>query len=149
MGKEDIVIILSGGFDPVHKGHIRMFKAAKEFPATVVVGLNSNEWLIRKKGKPFMDWEERKEILDSMSYIDTVLAFDDKDDSACDLIRQVKESYLDCSDVRLCFGNGGDRTNSNSPEVDYCNKNEIELLWGVGGGKIQSSSDLIKKTNEK
>ena len=146
---KNTIIILSGGFDPVHKGHVRMFKAAKEFPATVVVGLNSDEWLIRKKGQPFMDWEERKEILDSMSYIDSVFAFDDRDDSACDLIRKVKELHLNSPEIRLCFGNGGDRTNSNSPEVDFCNKNEIELLWGIGGGKIQSSSDLIEKSNNK
>ena len=146
---ESTVIILSGGFDPVHKGHVRMFKAAKEFPAIVIVGLNSDEWLIRKKGQPFMDWNERKEILDSINYIDNVLAFNDKDDSACHLIQKVKESHDNSSDIRVCFGNGGDRTNTNSPEVDYCNKNGIELLWGIGGGKIQSSSDLIEKSNKK
>ena len=148
MKKENSIIILSGGFDPVHKGHVRMFKAAKEYPARVIVGANSDEWLIRKKGKPFMDWNERKEILDSMKYIDQVLSFNDKDDSACDLIRKVKELYSASPGVELYFGNGGDRTDSNSPEVDYCNKNGIELLWGVGGGKIQSSSDLIKKSNK-
>ena len=95
-----------------------------------------------------MDWDERKEILDSMKYIDQVLSFNDKDDSACDLIRKVKKIYSASPGVELYFGNGGDRTDSNSPEVDYCNKNGIELLWGVGGGKIQSSSVLIKKLNE-
>ena len=142
------VIILSGGFDPVHKGHIRMFKAAKEFPATVIVGLNSDEWLIRKKGQPFMNWDERKEILESISYIDRVCEFNDKDDSACDLIQKVESLYENTPEYKLCFGNGGDRTNENSPEVNYCNKNGIELFWGVGGGKIQSSSELIEKSNK-
>ena len=143
------VIILSGGFDPVHKGHIRMFKAAKQFPAAVIVGLNSDEWLIRKKGQPFMDWGERKEILKSVSYIDDVLRFDDKDDSACHLIQKVESLYENAPEYKLCFGNGGDRTNENAPEVNYCNKNGIKLLWGLGGGKIQSSSELIEKSDNK
>jgi len=145
---KDSIIILSGGFDPVHRGHIRMFKDAKAFPAKVIVGLNSDRWLIRKKGKPFMDWDERNEILGVMSCIDTIFPFNDDDDSACDLIRKVKEVHADSPGVKLFFGNGGDRTDGNSPEVDYCNKNGIELLWGVGGGKIQSSSDLIKNSKK-
>ena len=68
----ETIIILSGGFDPVHKGHIRMFKAAKAFPAKVIVGLNSDSWLIRKKGKPFISFNERKEILESIRFIDSV-----------------------------------------------------------------------------
>ena len=142
------IIILSGGFDPVHKGHIRMFKAAKNFPATVIVGLNSDLWLTRKKGKPFMPWDERKEILEAMSYIDSVYSFNDDDDSACDLIRCVLEENKEDKDIKIYFGNGGDRTNMNSPEVDYCNKNNIDTLWGLGGEKIQSSSDLIKGSQE-
>ena len=143
------IIILSGGFDPVHKGHVRMFKAAKEFPAIVIVGLNSDDWLIRKKGKPFMNWDERKEILEVMSCIDFVYSFDDSDDSACDLIKKVNEEYKDKGEFKLYFGNGGDRTDDNSPEVDFCNENKIEMLWGIGGGKIQSSSDLIKNSQKK
>ena len=145
---EKTIIILSGGFDPVHKGHIRMFKAAKAFPAMVAVGLNSDLWLTRKKGKPFISWDERKEILEAMSCIDYVYSFDDKDDSACDLIRCVVEENKNEDNLKIYFGNGGDRTNKNSPEVDYCNENNIETLWGLGGGKIQSSSDLIKDSKK-
>ena len=142
------IIILSGGFDPVHKGHIRMFKAAKEFSATIIVGLNSDSWLTRKKGKPFMFWDERKEILEAISFIDSVYSFNDDDDTACDLIRDVVEQNKDEDNLEIYFGNGGDRTESNSPETDYCHKNNIEILWGVGGGKIQSSSDLIKNSKK-
>jgi len=142
------IIILSGGFDPVHKGHVRMFQEAKAFPATVIVGLNSDSWLIRKKGKPFMHWDERKEILEAMSCIDYVYNFNDEDNSACDLIRCVFEENKQDKDIKIYFGNGGDRTAENSPEVDFCNENNIDILWGVGGGKIQSSSDLIKGSKE-
>jgi len=138
------IIILSGGFDPVHIGHVRMFQAAKAFPATVIVGLNSDSWLQRKKGKPFMPWDERKVILDAMSCVDSVRDFNDDDESACDLIRQILEENKEQSSIKIFFGNGGDRTSTNSPEVDFCNDNNIDILWGVGGGKIQSSSDLIK-----
>ena len=134
------IIILSGGFDPVHKGHVRMFKAASEY-GDVVVGANSDDWLIRKKGKFFMPFLEKKEILESIKYIDSVLAFDDSDDSAYQLIKDVKSHYG--NDVELYFGNGGDRTNETTPEIEYCEKNNIGLIWDLGGGKIQSSSDLL------
>ena len=120
------LIILSGGFDPVHKGHVRMFQAAKEFPAYVIVGLNSDAWLKRKKAKPFMNWEERNEILSAMRYIDEVRSFNDSDNSACDLIKSIKEEYKD-ADIKIYFGNGGDRTSSNSPEVDFCRDNNISI----------------------
>ncbi len=145
----DRIIILSGGFDPVHKGHIRMFKAAKEFPSTVIVGANSDNWLIRKKGSAFMAFEERREILESIKFIDEVCSFNDDDDSACELIRLVNERYQSKDGISICFGNGGDRTNTNSPEVNFCINNQIELLWGLGGDKIQSSSDLISKSKNK
>ena len=140
------IIILSGGFDPVHIGHIRMFKAAKEMWGTVIVGVNSDLWLSRKKGKPFMLESERIEILKSIKYIDSTLSFNDSDDSACDLIQKVIQIY-NKDDVEIFFGNGGDRTSETTPEIEFCNKNNIKMLWDIGGGKIQSSSDLI--TNSK
>ena len=87
MNREDWiknVIIVSGGFDPVHKGHIRMFREAANFGANVIVGLNSDEWLTRKKGKPFMGWEERAEILECCKFINQVIPFYDSDDTAND-----------------------------------------------------------------
>ena len=94
------IIVLSGGFDPVHKGHIRMFKAAKETNSEVIVGVNSDQWLSRKKGKPFMNEAERIEILESCRYIDSVINFDDSDNTACDLIRKVISVYKN-KDVKI------------------------------------------------
>ena len=159
------IVILSGGFDPVHIGHVRMFREASQLGHYVIVGLNSDDWLTRKKGKPFMPWEERKEILESMRYINQVLPFDDSDDTACDLIRRVHSlydgeehehnysdlghaGYTDYHDIY--FANGGDRKVDNVPEVPVCKELDVTMLWGVGGGKIQSSSWLIgEKTSKK
>jgi len=139
------IIVLSGGFDPVHVGHMRMFEDAKKYGADVIVGVNSDEWLTRKKGAPFMNFDERTEILRGVKYIDLVLSFNDDDNSACNLIKKVQEIYKK-EDVKIFFGNGGDRTNKTTPEIDYCNQENVEMLWGVGGGKIQSSSELIAKS---
>ena len=136
------VIIVSGGFDPVHKGHIRMFREAANLGAQVVVGLNSDEWLTRKKGKPFMEWDERAEILESCKFINQVIPFDDSDDTANDAIKQVCSLYGDF-DVNVYFANGGDRGKGNVPELDVCKDLKVVMLWGIGGGKIQSSSWLI------
>ena len=136
------IIILSGGFDPVHKGHIRMFKASKII-GEVYVGLNSDKWLLRKKNKFFMSFKERKEILESIKYIDLIYKFNDDDDSACNLISIINKDYK--NKCNIFFGNGGDRTNETTPEVEFCTKNNIEMIWGLGGGKIQSSSELLKK----
>ena len=135
------VIIVSGGFDPVHKGHIRMFREAANLGANVIVGLNSDEWLTRKKGKPFMKWEERAEILESCKFVNQVIPFDDSDDTASNVIERVHLMYS--SDYNIYFANGGDRKLGNVPELDTCKKLEVIMLWGIGGGKIQSSSWLI------
>ena len=151
------VIIVSGGFDPVHKGHIRMFREAANLGANVIVGLNSDEWLTRKKGKPFMKFYERKEILEGIKYISSVVKFDDSDDTACSLIHQVRTTYnggmfnhdyqdknpTGRNDYQIYFANGGDRTKGNTPEMSTCKELDVVMLWGVGGGKVQSSSWLI------
>ena len=136
------VIIMSGGFDPVHKGHLRMFREASWLGHQVIVGLNSDDWLTRKKGKPFMDFKERKEILEGFKYINQVLAFDDKDETANDIIKQICSLYRNF-DVNIYFANGGDRTSDNVPEMKVCDELGVEMIWGIGGGKIQSSSWLI------
>jgi len=133
-------IAVSGGFDPVHVGHLRMFQAAHINGLTehgvvdVVVILNSDEWLIRKKGFVFMPFEERKEILLGFSSVCDVVEVDDSDDTVCEALRMIKPNF---------FGNGGDRKSDNVPEIDLCQKLGIELVWNLGGDKIQSSSDLV------
>ena len=144
MNKEDWiknVIIVSGGFDPVHKGHIRMFREASYLGAQVIIGLNSDEWLSRKKGKPFMSWSERAEILESCKFVDQVWSMIDDDDTASDIIKQVAKTYKD-KDVNIYFANGGDRKKGNVPELDVCKDLGVVMLWGIGGDKIQSSSNL-------
>jgi len=151
------IIVLSGGFDPVHKGHLRMFREASWLGHQVIVGLNSDEWLSRKKGKPFMEFEERKEILEGFSYVNQVLPFNDSDDTASDLIKRVHTLYnsdahtheysdLDHAGMldyyQIYFANGGDRTTENVPEMSVCKDLDVTMLWNIGGGKIQSSSWL-------
>ena len=136
------VIIVSGGFDPVHKGHIRMFREAANLGHQVIIGLNSDEWLSRKKGKPFMKWEERAEILESCKFVTQVLSMDDSDDTASDIIKQVANLYKN-QDMNIYFANGGDRKKGNVPELDVCKDLNVVMLWGIGGCKIQSSSWLI------
>jgi len=143
--KYDIVVV-SGGFDPVHKGHIRMFKAAKNMAHKVICGLNSNQWLVNKKGKSFMSFSERSEILQSIRYIDEVMSFkDDSKGSAIELLVRVQSLYPEKS---IAFANGGDRTNNNTPEMGFCSAYGIDMIWNIGGGKIQSSSDLINNAKQ-
>ena len=137
------VIILSGGFDPVHIGHMRMFREAANLGANVIVGLNSDNWLCRKKGKPFMKWEERAEILECCKFINQVLPMNDDDDTASDIIEQVHKLFKN-KDYNIYFANGGDRKKGNVPELDTCKELDVVMLWGIGGGKIQSSSWLTE-----
>ena len=138
------VVLATGGFDPIHSGHISYLKAAKEMGDMLIVGLNSDEWLERKKGKSFMPWNERLNIVNSLEVVDEVFTFMDDDDSAINFIKQVKAHYP-ITAYKLIFANGGDRKTNNTPEMDVCEELGIELLWNIGGEKIQSSSDLVNK----
>lgn len=129
-------IMVSGGFDPVHVGHIRMILHASEFGDVVVVA-NSDDWLMRKKGYVFMPFEERAEVLASIRGVVKVEAVDDTDGTVCEAISRVRPDY---------FANGGDRKKHNTPEQDVCEELGVEMLWEIGGDyKANSSSDLVKK----
>ena len=136
-------VLVTGGFDPIHKGHIALFKHARAYGTHLVVGLNSDEWLIRKKGRYFMDYDERKEILLSLSCVDEVISFNDDDDSSNDAIEQLIQSSP------IIFCNGGDRGKDNVPEHDkyWCDA-RVVFKWGIGGNdKKNSSSTLLNKYN--
>jgi cytidyltransferase-like protein len=132
--------VVSGGFDPIHSGHIAMIQECAKKHTAVVVGLNSDEWLIRKKGKPFMPFKEREAVVKAIKDVDKVMSFDDSDGTAIDLLRRIKKAH---PHEKIFFCNGGDRTADNVPEAAFCEKNDILMRWNVGGGKTQSSSDLL------
>ena len=128
-------IAVSGGFDPIHKGHIQMIREAAEY-GNVIVILNSDEWLIRKKGYKFMPFEERAYIAGSIKGVTIVSNVDDSDGSVCEALRRLKPDY---------FANGGDRYKENTPEMAVCEELGIKMLWNIGGSKTQSSSELVTK----
>ena len=133
-------IMVSGGFDPVHVGHMRMIREASRWGDVVVV-INSDEWLIRKKGYVFMPWEERAEIMGNIKGVRLVTNVDDSDGTVCKAIQRHRPD---------AFANGGDRKKNNTPEMEVCDDLGIQMLWGIGGTtKPQSSSWLVSKAMEK
>ena len=139
------IVLISGGFDPVHSGHIALIKQASKF-GKVVVLLNSDQWLKKKKGKEFMPYNEREIIMSSIKNVIDVIDFDDSDKTC---IEGIKKAILKYSNHKIKFANGGDRDNKNTPEIDFCNKNNIVNLWGIGGNeKSNSSSWILKKWKE-
>jgi len=106
------IIVVSGGFDPIHSGHVSLLNHAKQLGDVLIVGLNSDAWLTRKKGRAFMPYIERKSVLDNLRMVDHVIAFDDTDGTAIDLLRWVKEFY---PDDQIAFANGGDQNNDTIP----------------------------------
>lgn len=134
------IVIATGGFDPLHSGHIEYFKAARALGDMLIVGINSDEWLIRKKGKPFMPWVERNVIVANLDSVDATVKFNDSDGSAVDAIHKVKELY---PDAEIVFVNGGDRTAENIPEMSVKN---VLFKFGVGGeNKANSSSWVLEE----
>ena len=139
------ITIVTGGFDPLHSGHIAYFKAAKELGNPLCVGVNSDEWLTRKKGKPFMTINERMSIIKELKCVDIAIEFIDKDDSACDAIGTALEVY-----DNVLFCNGGDRGSVNTPEYErYKDDKRVEFKFGVGGeDKKNSSSWILERWNK-
>ena len=131
------VVIVSGGFDPLHSGHISYLESAKRLGDHLVVALNSDNWLTKKKGRPFMPFEERAGIIERLEMVDTVWGFDDSDGSAKAALEQAKKAY---EHHRIIFCNGGDRTKDNIPEMEV---EGIEFEFGVGGDNKSNSSSWI------
>jgi len=134
------VVLVTGGFDPIHQGHIAYFKAAKKLGDELWVGVNSDEWLTRKKGRPFMSWTDRHDIIKELGCVDRVIAFNDDDNTACDAITKVLEMHL--GDV--IFANGGDRGKDNIPEMSV-NNDRVSFAFSVGGDDKKNSSSWILK----
>ena len=131
------IVLVTGGFDPIHSGHLAYFQAAKQLGDKLVVGLNSDAWLTRKKSRPFMPMSERLALVSALSIVDEVVVYNDDDGSSCDAIRLVKMQYPDAD---IIFANGGDRTASNIPEMSI---KDVEFRFGVGGDNKANSSSWI------
>ena len=134
------VVLVTGGFDPLHSGHIEYFKAAKALGNTLVVGVNSDSWLERKKGRAFMPSTERINIIQTLRMVDHCILFNDNDGSAIEAINNVKMMY---PNSHIIFANGGDRTGKNIPEMSV---KDVEFVFGVGGdNKMNSSSWILEE----
>ncbi|MBX4210813.1 adenylyltransferase/cytidyltransferase family protein [Candidatus Parcubacteria bacterium] len=142
--KKEIVVAVSGGFDPLHVGHVRYFKQAKKLGTKLVVILNNDNWLMKKKGYIFMPAKERKEIIEALSSVDKVIVtahpVNSLDMSVCTELQKLRPDI---------FANGGDRTKGNIPEVPLCQEIGCKMVFNVGrGGKVQSSSWLVNKVKK-
>lgn len=128
------IVLASGGFDPVHVGHIRYLRDAASY-GKLYIALNSDEWLIRKKGYCVMTWADRAEILEALSFVTCIVKVDDSDGTVCDAIMRVRPKW---------FANGGDRIVADPREHVACEKLNVSQLFHVGGEKIRSSSLLVQ-----
>lgn len=136
------IVLVTGGFDPIHSGHISYLRAASQLGNKLVVGLNTDEWLARKKGRAFLPYEERKIIVEGLEMVDWTLPFNDDDGSACDAINRILKDTMDT----VVFANGGDRNGENTPEyAKYKNHPDVEFAFNVGDKKIQSSSKILNR----
>ncbi len=133
---DEYIVAASGGFDPLHAGHVRYLQEAANLGSKLVVILNSDKFLMDKKGFIFMPFEERKEILEALSCVSEVIECIDEDSTVCATLRKLRPDV---------FAKGGDRTLENIPEKVVCEELNIKMIFDVGGGKIQSSSELARK----
>ena len=133
------IVAVSGGFDPIHVGHLRMMQEAAEHGKLTVI-INSDAWLKRKKGYIFMPWEERAELISALACVDNVIEAKDDDRTVCETLKELNPDI---------FANGGDRGVNTTPEAKLCEELGIELIWNIGGGKVRSSSNLVKEISIK
>jgi cytidyltransferase-like protein len=143
---EQHIILISGGFDPIHSGHIKLIKEASSY-GDVVILLNSDEWLRNKKGQEFLTFYEREIILNSIKNVIDVISCGNVDKTCIDGIKLAISKY---PKSKIYFANGGDRNNNTTPEKSFCDQNNVKTLWGIGGdNKSNSSSWILKKWKEK
>lgn len=136
------IVLVTGGFDPLHSGHIAYFQEAKRLGDILVVGVNSDAWLTRKKGRPFMPLPERTAVIRNLKMVDFVIDFDDSDGSAKRAIQMVRQSY---PQDEIIYANGGDRLETNIPEMDV-EVDNVKFVFGVGGfNKANSSSWILEE----
>ena len=137
------IVVVSGGFDPIHSGHIEYFKEAKLLGDKLIVAVNSDQWLINKKSKFFMPFNERANIISNLAVVDEVIGFEDDEDGSCSLgLEKIKDLY---PNDEIIFCNGGDRKEDNIPEMKVQN---VTFKFGVGGNnKMNSSSEILKDWN--
>ena len=134
------IVLVTGGFDPLHSGHIEYFKEARQLGDKLIVGLNSDAWLARKKGRAFMPGHERSAIIENLKMVDGVILFNDDDNTAVEAIKNVKQLY---PNDQVIFANGGDRNAGNIPEMLI---SDVLFKFGVGGtNKANSSSWILDK----
>ena len=133
------LVLISGGFDPVHSGHVNLIKEASKY-GDVIVLLKSDAWLKNKKGKEFLPFDEREIIMKSIKNVIDVLSFDDSDKTCLEGIKKAISKY---PNHKIKFANGGDRNNETTPEKKFCDENNIETLWGIGGSNKSNSSSWI------
>lgn len=135
------IVLCTGGYDPIHSGHIAYFEAAKKLGDCLVVGVNSDSWLTRKKGRPFMPFAERVAVVSALQAVDLVVEFNDSDNTACDAILQVRQMY---PDAQIVFANGGDRGSDNTPEMQLAFADDnLKFAFAVGGEDKKNSSSWI------
>lgn len=131
------LVMVSGGFDPVHVGHLRMFEEAKKLGDELLVVINCDDWLMRKKGKKFMSSHDRAEIIKGFRCVDHVFVLESDRADVGEAIELFKPAI---------FANGGDRkAEKDIPEAEVCKKYNVEMVFNVGGGKLRSSSELLKE----
>lgn len=134
-------VLCTGGYDPIHSGHIAYFQEAAKLGDMLIVGVNSDEWLVRKKGRAFMPWSERSVIIQSLRSVNITIGFDDATDDACDAIARVLDTY---KGISLIFANGGDRSEKETPEyVKYKDHPLVTFKFNVGGSNKANSSSWI------
>ena len=138
------IVLVTGGFDPIHSGHIAYFKAAASLGDELYVGINSDEWLVKKKGKAFLTWDERAAIISELKPVTGVLSFDDSDNTAINAI--IKALSINLNN-HVIFANGGDRGKDNIPEMAF-ESDRVSFAFGIGGDDKKNSSSWILKNWE-